>query len=172
MFCSTFRAKSSRSMFVHFCRLSLPSPGQFSPDVSPFQSSLVSFGQFSQVESVSRSYKTKTHRFLTDRNEGPPQERRRCCAEKRLSKRVFLESPFLLCPLKVFSCLKIPESLIRGQRRREETDSQKNTLLDNHFSAHVFSAPLARSEERWGKNNTQKIGFFLLGCGHGQCRGP
>ena len=30
-----------------------------------------------------------------------PKERRRGRAEKRLSKRVFLESPFLLCPLKV-----------------------------------------------------------------------
>ena len=28
-----------------------------------------------------------------------PKERRRRCAEKRVSKRVFLESPFLLCPL-------------------------------------------------------------------------
>ena len=33
---------------------------------------------------------------------GAPKERRRRRAEKRLSKRVFLESPFLLCPLKVF----------------------------------------------------------------------
>ena len=33
---------------------------------------------------------------------GAPKERRRHRAEKRLSKRVFLESPFLLCPLKVF----------------------------------------------------------------------
>ena len=32
-----------------------------------------------------------------------PRERRRRRAEKRLSKRVFLESPFLLCPLKVCS---------------------------------------------------------------------
>ena len=32
-----------------------------------------------------------------------PKERRRGRAEKRLSKRVVLESPFLLCPLKVFS---------------------------------------------------------------------
>ena len=32
-----------------------------------------------------------------------PKERRRRRAEKRSSKRVFLESPFLLCPLKVSS---------------------------------------------------------------------
>ena len=36
-------------------------------------------------------------------NQGAPKERRRGCAEKRLSKRVFLKSPFLLCPLKVCS---------------------------------------------------------------------
>ena len=35
--------------------------------------------------------------------QGAPKERRRVRAEKRLSKRVVLESPFLLCPLKVFS---------------------------------------------------------------------
>ena len=36
-------------------------------------------------------------------NQGAPKERRRGRAEKRLSKRVFLDSLFLLCPLKVFS---------------------------------------------------------------------
>ena len=35
-------------------------------------------------------------------NQSAPKERRRRRAEKRLSKSVFLESPFLLCPLKVF----------------------------------------------------------------------
>ena len=37
---------------------------------------------------------------------GAPKERRRRRAEKWLSKRVFLESPFPLCPLKVFMCFK------------------------------------------------------------------
>ena len=32
-------------------------------------------------------------------SQGAPQERRRRRAEKRLSKRVFVESPFLLCRL-------------------------------------------------------------------------
>ena len=41
-----------------------------------------------------------------DSTGGVPKEWRRRCAEKRLSKRVFLESPFLLCPLKVFRCFK------------------------------------------------------------------
>ena len=36
-----------------------------------------------------------------------PKERRRGRAEKRLSKRVFLESPFLLCSLKVFSTFQV-----------------------------------------------------------------
>ena len=36
-------------------------------------------------------------------SQSAPKERQRRRAEKRLSKRVFLESPFLLCPLKVCS---------------------------------------------------------------------
>ena len=36
---------------------------------------------------------------------GAPKERRRRCAENWSSKRVVLESPFLLCGLKVFRCL-------------------------------------------------------------------
>ena len=52
---------------------------------------------------------------------------------KQLSKRVFLESPFLLCPLKVcsYNTWKVLENL-RGQRRN---GLSKNTLLDNRFSA-------------------------------------
>ena len=38
---------------------------------------------------------------------GTPKERRRRRAEKRSSKRVFLESPFLLCPLKVFRTFQV-----------------------------------------------------------------
>ena len=38
---------------------------------------------------------------------GAPKERRRGRAEKRLSKRVFLESPFLLCSLKVFRTFQV-----------------------------------------------------------------
>ena len=36
-----------------------------------------------------------------------PKERRRGRAEKRLSKRVLLESPFLLCSLKVFRTFQV-----------------------------------------------------------------
>ena len=43
----------------------------------------------------------RVHRFITIKYQGAPKERRRGRAEKRLSKRVFLESPFLLCTLKV-----------------------------------------------------------------------
>ena len=38
---------------------------------------------------------------------GAPKERRRGHAEKRLSKRMFLESPFLLCSLKVFRTFQV-----------------------------------------------------------------
>ena len=70
---------------------------------------------------------------------GAPKERRRRRAEKRLSKRVFLESPFLLCPLKVFRTFQVfKEKTLRGQRRN---GLSKNTLLDNRFSAR----PLHRS---------------------------
>ena len=37
---------------------------------------------------------------------GAPKERRRSHVERRSSKRVFLESPFLLFPLKLFKCFK------------------------------------------------------------------
>ena len=55
-----------------------------------------------------------------------PKERRRRRAGKRLSKRAFLESPFLLRPLKVRSHLKA----LRGQRRN---GLSKNALLDDRF---------------------------------------
>ena len=38
---------------------------------------------------------------------GAPKERRGGRAEKRLSKRVFLERPFLLCSLKVFRIFQV-----------------------------------------------------------------
>ena len=40
-------------------------------------------------------------------NQSAPKERRGGRAEKRLSKRVFLESPFLLCSLKVFRTFQV-----------------------------------------------------------------
>ena len=61
---------------------------------------------------------------------GAPKERRRRRAGKRLSKRVFLESAFLLCSLKVFRCFK---SNLLGVERRNGLS--KNTLLDNRFPA-------------------------------------
>ena len=38
---------------------------------------------------------------------GAPKERRRRLAEKRLSKRVLLESPFLLCPLRILRTFQV-----------------------------------------------------------------
>ena len=43
-------------------------------------------------------------------------KRRRHRAEKRLSKRVLLESPFLLCPLRF--ALKTPENLKGAEQKR------------------------------------------------------
>ena len=40
--------------------------------------------------------------IIQENNGGAPKEQWKGRAEKRLSKRVFLESPFLLCSLKVF----------------------------------------------------------------------
>ena len=69
--------------------------------------------------------------ITTNKIGGAPKERGRRRAEKRLSKTVFLESPFLLCPLKAFRCFKSKKTL-RGQRRN---GLSKNTVLDNRFSA-------------------------------------
>ena len=49
----------------------------------------------------------------TSLNGGASKERRRRRAEKRLSKRVCLESPFLLCPLKVCSSGEMITKIIR-----------------------------------------------------------
>ena len=63
-------------------------------------------------------------------------------AEKRLSKRVFLESPFLLCPLKVFLLkhLKGPENLKGAEKKRT---LQKHPF-GQPFLRTTPSAPLAR----------------------------
>ena len=71
-----------------------------------------------------------------------PKERRRRRAEKRLSKRVFLESPFLLCTLKVFSVLR---ATLGGGR--EETDSPKTPFWTTVSLHDAFAAPLARSQD-------------------------
>ena len=63
--------------------------------------------------------------------QGAPKERRRGRAEKRLSKRMFLESPFLLCPLKAFS-----KTFERSWKPKKQKDP-----LDNRSSAR----PLRRS---------------------------
>ena len=47
-------------------------------------------------------------KFHSERTSGDaPKERRRGRAEQRLSKRVFLESPFLVCSLKVFRTFQV-----------------------------------------------------------------
>ena len=59
-----------------------------------------------------------------------------------LSKRVFLESPFLLCPLRVCSCV-----LRANPKGAEEKRTLQNHPFGKPVSPHdAFSAPLARSE--------------------------
>ena len=79
---------------------------------------------------------------------GAPKERRRRRAEKRLSKRVFLESPFLLCPLKVFK--RTFQVLLRTNLKgaEKETDSPKTPFWTTVSPHDAFSAPLAHSESR------------------------
>ena len=57
---------------------------------------------------------------VTNKNGGAPRERRRRRAEKRLSKRVFLESLLLLYSLMVSSTFKS-----KPKGGRDETDSPK-----------------------------------------------
>ena len=70
---------------------------------------------------------------------GAPKERRRRRAEKRSFKRVILESPFLLCPLKVFKCSR---ASLKGTERKR--------TLQNHLFGWPFlrmtPSPLACSE--------------------------
>ena len=65
---------------------------------------------------------------------GAPKERRRRRAEKRLSKRVSLESPFLLCPLKVFRTFQV---FLRENLKGAE---KKRTLQE-----HPFGQPFLRT---------------------------
>ena len=98
--------------FSHFSAIFQPFPGEakthFSAIFFPFRAGGPIWGLYRAIGIASR-------------------------AEKRLSKRVFLESPFLLFPLKVFRTFQIfYEQTLRGQRRN---GLSKNTLLDNRFSA-------------------------------------
>ena len=71
-----------------------PSPGQKTLE-NKEKNVFVNFSHFAKTTDVF----TKILGFI----KSAPKERRRRRAEKRLSKRVILESPFLLCPLKVCS---------------------------------------------------------------------
>ena len=62
---------------------------------------------------------------------------------KRSSKRVFLESPLRLCPLKASSVLR---ANLKGGR--EEPDSPKTHYWTTVSPHNAFSAPLARSDRR------------------------
>ena len=70
----------------------------------------------------------------TFKDGGAPKERRRRRAETWLSKRVFLECPFLLCPLKVFRTLQL---FLRTNLKGAE---KKRTL-----QKHPFGQPKLRT---------------------------
>ena len=70
------------------------------------------------------------------KNGGAPKERRRCRAEKRLSKRVFWESPLLLCSLKGFQDLS---GVLRANLKGAE---KKRTL---QILKHPFGQPFLRT---------------------------
>ena len=77
---------------------------------------------------------------------GAPKERRRGRAKKRLSYRVFLESPFLLSAPLRFS-LGLPGVLRENLKgAREETDSPKTPYRKTVSSHDPFAAPLARPD--------------------------
>ena len=91
---------------------------------------------------VSNSLTALQPKNITYMNQSAPKERRRRRAEKWLSKRVFLESPFLLRPLKVCSALNSPENL----EGAEETDSPKIPFRTTVSLHDAFAAPLARPQ--------------------------
>ena len=78
-------------------------------------------------------------------HQGAPKERRRGGAEKRLSKRVFLESPFLLCSLNVFSYLSgvLRENLKGAEKKRT---LQKHPFGQLFLRTTPFAAPLVRPD--------------------------
>ena len=95
-------------------------------------------------ESKTREWKAEVHESQSSLEDTDPRRRR---AEKRLSKRVFLESPFLLFPPLRFA-LKTHRNL-KGQRGN---GLSKNTLLDVRFSARglrrSFGSPPIKSIQK------------------------
>ena len=89
------------------------------------------------------------------------RERRRRRAEKRLSKRVFLESPFLLCPLKV-CFFKTPERSWKPYGGRGETDSPKTPFWATVSPHDAFAAPLACPHIILGGSSVGWFSFLWL----------
>ena len=89
-----------RGLATHTAQIQPKSLSEFCPPslVGRIGKSLVT-----RIAATSNRKSLATAIATRDFFQGAPKERRRGRAEKRLSKRVFLESPFLLCPLKVFS---------------------------------------------------------------------
>ena len=70
---------------------------------------------------------------------GAPKERRRRHVEKRFSKRMFLESPFLLCPFKV--CSKGAPGNLKGAEKKR-TLQKRPFYLDDRQITHLICARL------------------------------
>ena len=94
-------------------------------------------------------------------NQGAPKERRRGRAEKRLSKRVFLESPFLLCSLKVLRTFQV---VLRGNLKGAE---KKRTLQKHPFGQpflRTTPSPLLWRALREGSGDGSEEGFLEGAC--------
>ena len=94
-------------------------------------------GGFQYIDSVAATREQLLHPLVArsvHMDQGAPKERRRGRAEKRLSRRVFLESPFLLWSLKVFQDLS---AVLRANLKGAE---KKRTL-----QKHPFGQPFLRT---------------------------
>ena len=96
-----------------------------------FSLAVIAFGAFQFIVPKDSSFKEVT---VFKESQGAPKERRRGRAQKRLSKRVFLESPFLLCPLYGFLLkhLKDSENLKGAEKKRT-------------LQKHAFGQPFLRT---------------------------
>ena len=108
-----------------------------------------------RVQEVSRDQSRILCPSLIAQNQSAPKERRRRRAEKRLSKRVFLESPFLLFP--TCGLLLKHMKTLRGQRGN---GLSKNTLLDDRCSARRLRRSFGAPPQKYSK--TCGLSFFVM----------
>ena len=94
-------------------------------------------------------------------NQSAPKERRRRRAEKRLSKRVFLESPFLLCPLNLRFVLKNTWMVLKTSRGQSRSGLSKNTFWESPLLRTTPSPLLWRAPT---KGSFGWVGLDTLSC--------